>query len=209
MNLNSKNASNIGTILLKYITKKDNIIKFNLNKSDIEWKRIDEDNNTFHLNYSNILTENKSNYSVSYLIRLYNSFSFDNNKLPKNILVEEMPIISFRKDLTLEELKNDFINCVVDFGQLNKSKYYISVLGEVVNDGNVEYFSYDLIDFNTIKIIKKITFDFTWIIIILILLFILIFSSYYLIKVFISMKNKKGGERFLLDKERNSLLYRL
>ena len=208
LNLNSKNA-NIGTILLKYITKKDNIIKFNLNKSDIEWKRIDEDNNTFHLNYSNILTENKSNYSVSYLIRLYNSFSFDNNKLPKNILVEEMPKISFRKDLTLEELKNDFINCVVDFGHLNKSKYYISVLGEVVNDGNVEYFSYDLIDFNTIKIIKKITFDFTWIIIILILLFILIFSSYYLIKVFISMKNKKGGERFLLDKERNSLLYRL
>ena len=208
---NTNNKDNIGTILLKYCTKKDQINQFKLINNDIFLEKIgnDNDNNNnnynFKLNHSNIINENKLNYNynLSYLIRLYNSFSFEGNNEPKNILVEEEPVFCFRKELNELELKKDSIEYEINFGKLIKSKYYISILGEIVNDSNIEYFAYNYIDFIAKGIKNEIKFDYTWIIIILILLSMLIFVIYFLIKVCINMKNNKNYEN---DERRKALI---
>ena len=204
MTLNSnKTNNNIGTILLKYITKKDNITHFYLKNNDIISEKIDNKNYVYKLNHSNIINENKLyyNYNLSYLIRLYNSFSFENNNQPKNIFVEEEPIFCFRKKLNESEKKSDSIEYIIDFGKLIRSKYYISILAEVVNDSNIEYFAFNNIEFTVKRNINEFKFDYTWIIIILILLSMLIFSTYFLVKVYVNMKNNKENDFDEKDKD--------
>ena len=207
--LNSKNSYNIGTVLIKYITRKKNITNYNINKTNIEWTKINKDNYTFRFNHSNILLEDESNYKLNYLIRLYNSFSFENNKKPENILITEEPIFSFRKELTEKELKDNTIDYIVNFGNLTRGKYYINVLGEVIDDTNVEYYAYDYIEFTVKKLSGEVSFDFTWIIIIFIILFMLVFVIYFLVKVAINMKNIKENEDFLIAAKRNQIIYKL
>ena len=209
MTLNSKNSNKIGTLLIKYITRKKNITKYNINKSNIEWTKINKDIYTFKFNHSNILFENESNYKLNYLIRLYSSFSFENNKKPENILIIEEPIFSFRKELTEKESKNNTIEYFVNFGNLTQGKYYINILGEIIDDTNVEYYAYNYIEFTVKKHSGEVSFDFTWIIIIFIILFMFVFVIYFLVKVAINMKNIKENEDFLIAAKRNQLIYKL
>ena len=189
--INSK-TSDIGTILLKYITKKNNITQFDLINNNITWEKIDKENYNFEFKHYNIMNENKnySNYKLSYLIRIYNYFSFEKGEEPKNILIEKEPIMSFRKELNEEEMKKDTIKYHINFGKLLKSKYYISILGEIINDNNVEYFTYNYIQFIAKTFSKEHTFDYTWIIVLIILFLALIFATYFLIKVFIKIRNE-------------------
>ena len=191
----SNNTNDIGTILLKYIAKKEDITQYNIKTNDVIWNKIDNHTNTFKLSHPNIMVNNTNTnnnnciYKVNYLIRLYNIFSFENNNKPKNILIEEEPILSFRKELNENELKNDIVEYEVNFGELIRSNYYISILGEVINDSNVEYFAYNCIEFSVKNVLKENNFDYTWIIIIIILILALIFIIYFLIKEYINIKN--------------------
>ena len=194
VNINN-NKNDIGTILLKYIAKKEDITQYNIKTNDVIWNKIDNHTNTFKLSHPNIMVNNTNTnnnnciYKVNYLIRLYNKFSFENDIKPKNILIEEEPILSFRKELNENELKNDIVEYEVNFGELIISDYYISVLGEVINDSNVEYFAYNYIEFSVRNVLKENNFDYTWIIIIIILIIALIFIIYFLIKEYNNMKN--------------------
>ena len=189
----SNNTNDIGTILLKYIVKKEDITQYNIKTNDVIWNKIDNHTNTFKLSHPNIMVNNTNTnnnnciYKVNYLIRLYNKFSFENNNKPKNILIEEEPILSFRKELNENELKNDIVEYEVNFGELIRSNYYISILGEVINDSNVEYFAYNCIEFSVKNVLKENNFDYTWIIIIIILILALIFIIYFLIKEYINI----------------------
>ena len=192
MNIISKNSIEIGNILLKYITRKNIITQFNLVDNNITLEKIDGENYSFYLKHFNIKNENKnySNYKLNYLIRIYNYFSFERGVEPRNILVEEEPLMSFRKELNEKEMENETINYKINFGKLKKSKYYISILGEVINDNNIEYFSYNNFQFIVKTFEKEFNFDFTWLIIIMILLFTLIFTTFFLVKVIIKIRNE-------------------
>ena len=205
VNINN-NKNDIGTILLKYIAKKEDITQYNIKTNDVIWNKIDNHTNTFKLSHPNIMVNNTNTnnnnciYKVNYLIRLYNKFSFENDIKPKNILIEEEPILSFRKELNENELKNDIVEYEVNFGELIISDYYISVLGEVINDSNVEYFAYNYIEFSVRNVLKENNFDYTWIIIIIILIIALIFIIYFLIKEYNNMKN--GNNKNNINNER-------
>ena len=190
--LNIHNSNNEKyTILLKYIAKKDDTIQYNLKNTDVKWEKYD--NNTYKLSHSNIKPhiDLNSNYKINYLIRLYNIFSFEGNNKPKNILVEEEPLMSFRKELNEKEMKNDTIEYVINFGQLIRSNYFISIIGEAINESNVEYFAYKYIEFSVRPVISNNdnSFDYSWIFIIVILLLMLTFVIVFLIRVYINIKN--------------------
>ena len=190
----------VQNILLKYIVKKENITNMNINKTDIIVSQID--NETYKISYDNILPENANindNYKINYFVRLYKAFDFDKNEEPKNIYVEQEPILFFKKELNNSDLNNETISYNVNLGKLERNKYFISVLGEVVNDTNVEYFAYNYYVFSIKNIIVEPKFDFTWIIIIIILLSILIVGVYYIIKQCIQLKNKTSGKYYNIN----------
>ena len=208
-NLTINTTNNLGTLFLKYIFRKDNQTQFNLKKSNINLTKIDNDNYIFNISHLNIRSEKKYNYNLSYIIRLYNSFNFENNRKPRNILIEEEPILSFRKELNEEELRQNSTNYIVKLGELLPNKYYISILGEAINDGIVDYFLYNYIEFDVKLMIADTKFDFTWLIIFFILLFTFIFATYFLIKVFIFMKNNKEEGGFFKNTNKRGLIFKL
>ena len=205
-NLILSSSSKIDTLFMKYISAKDNITQFKLKNTKIECTRIDENNYKFKCIQSNIIpgnipNNNYNNYNLTLLIRLYNSFSFEDNKEPDKILIDEIPNQSFRKELTEEELNKDSIEYIIDFGPLIPSKYYINVLGEVIYGSNVEYFLYDNYDFNRKKKDINKNFDFTWLIIIFILIIMFIFVIYFLVKKILYIRNNKEDEEIAKKKE--------
>jgi hypothetical protein len=195
ININSNN--NIQNILLKYMVKRENITIMNINKTDIIISKINDE--TYNISYYNILPEDankNANYKINYFVRLYKAFDFEKNEEPKNIYVEEEPILYLKKELNNNELNNETISYKLNLGKLKRNKYFISVLGEVINDTNVEYFAYNYSELSIKNIISEPKFDFTWIIIIVILFSILIFGVYYIIKKFIQVKNKSRGNYY-------------
>ena len=195
ININSNN--NIQNILLKYMVKRENITIMNINKTDIILSKINDE--TYNISYDNILPEDANingNYKINYFVRLYQAFDFEINEEPKNIYVEEEPILYLKKELNNNELNNKTISYKLNLGKLKRNKYYISVLGEVINNTNVEYFAYNYSVLSIKNIISEPKFDFTWIIIIVILFSILIFGVYYIIKKFIQVKNKSRGNYY-------------
>ena len=196
INLNNNNQN----ILIKYMVKRENITNMNINKTNIFISKLTDE--TYSLSYDNILPEVANingNYKINYFVRLYKAFDFEENEEPKNIYVEEEPILSFKKELNNNELKNETISYELNLGKLKRNKYFISVLGEVVNDTNVEYFAYNYSEFSIKNTISEPKFDFTWIIIIIILLSILIFGAYYLFKQCIHVKNKSRGKDYNIN----------
>ncbi len=99
--------------------------------------------------------------------------------------------MSFRKELNEKEMKNDTIEYVINFGQLIRSNYFISIIGEAINESNVEYFAYKYIEFSVRPVISNNdnSFDYSWIFIIVILLLMLTFVIVFLIRVYINIKN--------------------
>lgn len=197
----------IQNILLKYMVKRENITSFNIKKTDIIVSQLNDE--TYSLLHDNILPENANingNYKISYFIRLYSAFDFNKNEEPKNILVEEEHILSFKKELNDNELNNETISYEVNFGKLKRNKYFISVLGEVVNDTNVEYFAYNYSEFSIKNIINEPKFDYTWIIIIFILFSIFIFGAYYIIKKCIQIKNESRGKYNIINNKKAPLV---
>jgi hypothetical protein len=198
ININLNN--NIQNILLKYMVRRENITIMNINKTDIIFTKINDE--TYNIAYDNILPEDANingNYKINYFVRLYKAFDFEKNEEPKNIYVEEEPFLYLKKELNNNELNNDTISYKINLGKLKRNKYYISVLGEVVNDTNVEYFAYNYSELSIKNIISEPKFDFTWIIIIIILFSILIFGTYYIIKQCIQVKNKSRGNYYNIN----------
>ena len=192
--------NNIQNILLKYMAKREKITFMNINKTDIIISKVNDE--TYSISYDNILPEDSNindNYKINYFVRLYKAFDFEENEEPKNIYVEEEPILYLKKELNNSELNNETISYELNLGKLKRNKYYISVLGEVVNDTNVEYFAYNYYELSIKNIISEPKFDFTWIIIIIILFSILIFGTYYIIKQCIQVKNKSRGKYYNIN----------
>ena len=192
--------SNDGHIFIKHSLQKNNKTKFylnNYNKEDIVLKAYDEKkNNSFFIEYYNIKTDddNFTDYKINYIIRLYDYLDHYYDEEINNINRGVNLINSFRKELNKSELKKEKIQHNLDFNfGKDYGEFTVSILGEVLYNDNVEYFSYNYKTF-PLKNPKIIEFDEAWIAPLIIVLIILITIFIYLIIQFIKNKKKKNNE---------------
>ena len=82
------------------------------------------------------------NINITYFIRVFNYLDFLDNKEIDNILIKKNALLSYRKELLKDEKYEPKINYKVNFGQLEKKKYYINIIGAAELNHSVEYFAF-------------------------------------------------------------------
>ena len=192
INITTNNNNNL---LIKYLSKKEECVYFNLSNNTIYEKKIFEDNNTFILSHKNIKLNNNINspgeYKITYFIRLYDYLAFFTDDEINNIMIKIKPYMSFRKELNQTELTYDIIDYTVSFGDIEKKQYYISVIGEVSYNDTVEYFAFENVNFR-IPQTRQIDYDETFTVTLIIFILIMVaIIAYITLKIIFKIKNKK------------------
>ena len=149
-----------------------------------------------------------------YFVRVYDFLDFYEDKEINNIIIWKNAILSYRKELTEEELnlKRIVFNVTIDTSNLDDRQYYISVIGAAYINDNVEYFSYDSPTFK-VSHVKKKDFEIKWVIPLSIIIFIFVVSlgvSLFKcirgiktkdVKIIKELKNEKKEEKIVEKKE--------
>ena len=192
-------------ILLKYETKTFNSKSFIESNYTVDINSVDQEfNSTFIITFNNIyniLNDNKTNYKITYIILLYNYLYFEKDNEINDILATIKTDNFFRKQLSENEFENETLEYEITFGNKSYGEYSIKCLAEVSYNDSIEYFSY-IYDSFTYYPIKPISFDSTWIIILIFILLVFIILILYLVKAFIENKKEKrkeGNKESLLE----------
>ena len=208
-----------GKILLKNALQNNDTYFFTVDINELNINNISEskDENKFKISHDNIrFVENNNitepNYKVTYLIRLFNILDYyDQDEVDNILFPRNISLMSFRKEISGEELYKDEVEYNISFGKLEYGQYYISIIGEVIFNDTIEYFAFQHKE-NVFRIIDPQNFDFdiTWVIVLVVLIIIMLLLIAYIVRYCI--KNKNGGEineiiddkkQFLMNKANN------
>ena len=196
------------SILLKYTTKENNSIIISFHNESISAIPTDDDNTTFSIEFENVYTiinDNYTNYTITYIFLLYNYLDFEKESEIDTILAAPYPINTFRKELTEEELKNENLQYSVVFGKQEYGQYCINILAEIYYNNSFEYYSYKSASFIYYPT-KPISFDKSWIVILVIILVIFVLLILFLVKAYL---DKKKEEKRIDDKKEKLLTNRI
>ena len=139
------------SIFLKYSTKKNEDFNFSLLDPNFNSTQIKEgeetNNNSFEISHYNIsippkFTDYMDNINITYFIRVFNYLDFLDNKEIDNILIKKNALVSYRRELSKVEKGKQILNYKVNFGHLEKKKYYINIIGAAELNHSVEYFAF-------------------------------------------------------------------
>ena len=177
-------------ILIRHSIQKNNRSKFNLTFNNITLNPNDQKkNNSFSLVYYNIkCVDNYTDYKINYIIRIYDFLDHYYDEEINNINTDVRLLCIFRKELNESEIKNDIISHNMEINTKLNDVSTVSIIGEVLYNDTVEYFSYNYTTFSY-KRDKIIEFDEVWIAPLIIVLVILVAIFIYLILH--SIKNQK------------------
>ena len=177
-------------ILIRHSIQKNNRSKFNLTFNNITLNPNDQKkNNSFSLVYYNIkCVDNYTDYKINYIIRIYDFLDHYYDEEINNINTDVRLLCIFRKELNESEIKNDIISQNMEINTKLNDVSTVSIIGEVLYNDTVEYFSYNYTTFSY-KRDKIIEFDEVWIAPLIIVLVILVAIFIYLILH--SIKNQK------------------
>ena len=183
-------------IFIRHSIYKNNITKFILTNNKIpDPTPLNDKNNSFYIEHQNIKSDGSvSNYTINYLIRLYDSLDHFYDEEIDNIYKGVKLLYSYRKELNETELKQDKVKYDLIFDNLNNGEFSISIIGEVIYNDTVEYFSYHYATFH-VKPPKDIEFDEVWIAPLVIVLVILVGIFLYLVHNYIQSKKKKIADK--------------
>jgi hypothetical protein len=206
INISKVNETKEGGILLKYKTKKD-IAEFyiydnELNVKDYGASNNLSDNNTKNIKFGNIKCNDDTikNYTIRYIIILYNTLDFFDNEEINNIFLNVRPNKTFRTELSENDLKLEELSYDIDFGRLDNGEYCVSVIGEVYYNDNIEYFNYKYKSFD-VKPLKNPEFDGFWFIpLSIVIATIVALGAYLIIIIKCKNKNEEVTGKYLIDK---------
>ena len=146
-----KLGPSLDSIFLKYSTKKNEDFNFSLLDPNFNSTQIKEgeetNNNSFEISHYNIsippkFTDYMDNINITYFIRVFNYLDFLDNKEIDNILIKKNALVSYRRELSKVEKEKQILNYKVNFGHLEKKKYYINIIGAAELNHSVEYFAF-------------------------------------------------------------------
>ena len=205
INDNTKSEYNIkinpitnGSLIIKYTSKRNSYPNFDIYNDILEKEWPDESVNLFTLKYQNIdtTTNNKEakkgpNYKISYIIRIYDYLNFYEDNEVESIMIKQNALKVFRKDLPDDKFNETTLDYKIDFGTLEKKKYYINVLASASYNNSVEYFSYKQLDFR-ISQVEETNFDQSWAapLVIVLILFVSL-ATYMVYKIIKEIREKK------------------
>ena len=191
---------------MKYKTKKD-IAEFyiydnELNVKDYGASNNLSDNNTKNIKFGNIKCNDDTikNYTIRYIIILYNTLDFFDNEEINNIFLNVRPNKTFRTELNETDLKLEELSYDIDFGRLDNGEYCVSVIGEVHYNDNIEYFNYKYKSFD-VKPLKNPEFDGFWFIpLSIVIATIVALVAYLIIIIKCKSKNEEVTGKYLINK---------
>jgi hypothetical protein len=206
INISKVNETKEGGILLKYKTKKD-IAEFYIYDNELDVKDYGasnnlSDNNTKNIKFGNIKCNDDTikNYTIRYIIILYNTLDFFDNEEINNIFLNVRPNQTFRTELNENDLKLDELSYDIDFGRLDNGEYCVSVIGEVHYNDNIEYFNYKYKSFD-VKPLKNPEFDGFWFIpLSIVIATIVALVAYLIIIIKCKNKNEEVTGKYLINK---------
>ena len=201
INLNEKKNNNENvTIFMKYISSNNesNLNYYKLNDKTISYKNISK--NIINISHKNILktntkcsktnynlNDNKKNFNISYIIRLYDLNAYFEEKTPSEIVNKIDPVYIYRKYLNEKELCEDNIEYSIELN--DELEYYVNILAEVIEETNIEYFVFDTIK---IKENKEISYT-SWMVFLSSLCVMCLTFILYLIQRKLKKNSKKNN----------------
>ena len=192
------------SILLKYTTKENNSTIISFHNESVSAIPTDKGNTTFNIEFENVypsIYDNYTNFTITYIFLLYNYLDFEKESEIDTILAKPYPINTLRKELTEEELKNEKLHYSVVFGEQEYGQYSINILAEIYYNNSFEYYSYKSTSF-TYYPTKPISFDESWIAILVIILVVFVLLVLFLVKAYL---DKKKEEKRIDDKKEKLL----